>query len=55
MSGRSDPLISRRQRFQVLAHVRLLRVRDGQDRQVAVDHAEQNAVPVGRALEGAQI
>ena len=50
-----SPLVPRGESIEVLAHVRLLRVGDGQDRQVAVYHAQHHAVPVCRALQGTQI
>ena len=55
MPGGGDPLVPGGQGLQVLAHVSLLRVCDGQDGEVAVDHAEDDAVPVGGGLEGAQV
>ena len=47
--------VPRRKCFEVFAHLRLLGVRDGEDGEVAVDHAEDDAVAVGGTLQGAQI
>ena len=35
--------------------MRLFRIGDGEDGEVAVHHAQHNAVPVRRALQGAEI